>query len=71
MNKIYIFNGRKKPFKFEVVVQHKDKKNGELNLKVSKIVLPKNHVFKLKTSNKDIQVELEKKKLVFYFYRKS
>ena len=71
MNKISIFNGRKKPFKFEVVVQHKDKKGaGVPNLKVRKVVLQKNHAFTLETSSKNIQVDLEKKKLVFYFYRK-
>jgi hypothetical protein len=71
MNKISIFNGRKKPLKFEVVVQHKTRKgSGVPNLKVRKVVLQKNHAFTLKTSNEDIQVNLEKKKLVFYLYRK-
>jgi hypothetical protein len=71
MNKIYIFNGRKKPFKFEVAVQGKSKKGaGVPNLEVRKIALKKDRVFSLETKNSNIEISLEKKKLVFYFYRK-
>jgi hypothetical protein len=71
MNKIYIFNGRKKPFKFEVVVQGKDKKSaGVPNLTSKKVALKKDRVFSLETKNTNIQVSLEKRKLVFYLYRK-
>lgn len=71
MNKISIFNGRKKPFKFEVVIQKKDKKgSGVPNLARKKIALKKDCVFSLETKNSNIQVSLEKRKLVFYLYRK-
>ena len=71
MNKIYIFNGRKKPFKFEVVVQGKYKKgSGVPNLASKKVALKKDCVFSLETKNSNIQVYLEKRKLVFYLYRK-
>jgi len=71
MNKISIFNGRKKPFKFEVVVQGKGKKGaGVPNLTIKKVALKKDCVFSLETKNSNIQVSLEKRKLVFYLYRK-